>query len=220
MQPLTDQQSESLVSYSAQRDSLLSEVTAARVEKDSLLIINNDLTRSNSQILGEISVNKEIVESSKLEAATVIEQTKTEIFKVQLELDTIKEKKAAAQNELDDTLKLISGITDAIGVSLQTIKDTKDELIMLKQQVKGNVDVISEVVVAVLATKDFLDEHMAEFNQKLIDENVANERRSDKLDARSARLDVREEALNLTYGEVVAQMGKQGMKLSDLNKAA
>lgn len=220
MQPLTDQQSESLVSYSAQRDSLLSEVSAARVEKDSLLIINSDLARSNAEILGEISANKEIVESSKLEAAVAIEQAKTEIFKSQLELDAINEKKAAADKQLEDTLKLISSITDAIGVSLQTIKNTKDELIMLKQQVKGNVDVISEVVVAVLGTKDFLESHMVEFNQKLIDKEIENARRNDELDYRSARLDERETALNLTYGEVVALMSKEGMKLSDLNKAA
>jgi hypothetical protein len=91
---------------------------------------------------------------------------------------------------------------------------------MLKQQVKGNVDIINEVVVAILGTKDFLESHMVEFNQKIIDEQVKNERRNDELDYRSARLDEREAALNITYGEVVALMGEKGMKLSDLNKAA
>lgn len=220
MQPLTEQQQQSLVSYSEQRDFALLRLSNAQKDLEDTLKKNADLTESNSQLVSEIAANKQLAVDTKVEAAVVIESTKNEIAQVQKELENIKAKKEAAQASLDESLKTVLIITDSVSVALDSVKATKDELITLKQQVNNNVDSIVNGAVAVQQAVDTVHSTMDQFTGEYADKVVTNERRSDELDARSARLDVREQALNLTYGEVVAQMDKKGMKLSDLNKAA
>ena len=220
MQPLTENQSESLVSYSGQRDVLIAAISEATKQLEKTQQYNKELTSSNSQLVGEIAMNKQLAIDTKVEAAVIVERCNNEINAVQKELADIKSLKESAQNGLDETIKSVFLITDAVGVTLETVKETKDELILLKNQVNSNVDAIvnGAVVVsqAVKSVNSSQEKITGEFSEKV----VANARRADKLDAREAKLNVREEALNLTYSEVVAKMSKDGKKLSDLNKVA
>lgn len=220
MQPLTDQQVESIGSYSQQRDVALSILSNVTQQLETKQEQNKELTASNASIMGEIEVNKQLALDAKVEAAVVVERLKNEIIAVQKELDDIKALKEAAQNSLDETIKSVFLITDAVGITLETVKETKDELILLKNQVNGNVDAIVNGAVVVGQALNDVQTIQEKITGEFSDKVISNERRAHKLDAREEKLNIREEALNLTYSEVVAKMSKDGKKLSDLNKVA
>lgn len=197
MQEITQEQSARLVSFAEQRDALQKEVSEKTKERDLLLAVNKELTKTNSDLVEEIAKNQRKAQDYIDELLKGVEATVAEKMTAEKELINIVSKKDVAEKELENITSLIlkiKDLTDGIKAEaeeinenlrsahgnanrfLTTIKEGADDIVASSTNVKNAAerfaDVISKEHKAVAKTQSDIDKKELMLNDR---ERAVNE---------------------------------------------
>lgn len=216
MPPITQEQQTRLEGFTEQRDALVKEISDLARERDSLSKANNEYNTANSLLTTEIEENQRKIIESTRDTAVSLASLESEKQTAQAELDQLNETKSALQAEIETQLQNLANIKEQIKNLPDFIGEVEKRISDVSEQVQSNASAIMQKAESVDYTVRQLEDFTRVFHDKYIAKEVEVSQKLASLEKRETYLNEREEAINVTYDEIVKTMNEQGKQLPDL----